>query len=142
MLRDAIQPQINAGHFTKALGLVEHLLSYTLENTQLLDIQIDHAVILTRLGQHTQAIDSYMSTLKLAESMSDEERQARIIGNLGILYQAEGNLDKAIEKYTTAHSKFEELKQFDKLSALDGNLGTIYKEQDNLAKAMQHLIAP
>lgn len=138
LLHEAIQPHINAGQFSKALGLVEHLYSYTLEDTLRLDIQIDHSVILTRLGQHTQAIDNYMSTLKLAESMKDLEREARIIGNLGILHQAEGNLDKAIEKYTSAYAKFEALNHLDKLSALDGNLGTIYKEQDNLPQAMLH----
>jgi tetratricopeptide (TPR) repeat protein len=138
LLQGAIQPHINAGHFSKALGLVEHLSSYPLEDTVRLDLQIDHSVILTRLGQHTQAIENYLGALKLAESMNDEERQARIIGNLGILHQAEGDLDKAIEKYTTAYAKFEALGQVDKLSALDGNLGTLYKEQGYLEQAMQH----
>ena len=61
----------------------------------------------TRLGNREQAIEQYNAALNLATEQQDKEKQARIIGNLGLLYQAEGAVEQALRQYLRALEIFQ-----------------------------------
>lgn len=139
ILRRCVEDLSNGGQIQQALGIAEHLDELYLEQgVDRLTLMIDIAVLHTRLGNRERAIERYHLALDLSEKRNIKESQARIIGNLGLLYQSDGNLELAIRQYKRAYSIFALLGNMDKLSALDGNLGTIYHEQGNLTEAIQH----
>ena len=95
------------------------------------------AVLLTRMGKEKPAILEYKRALSLAKSSADIDNEARIYCNLGILFQARGELDEALHNYQLSKSLFENLKKKSAIAVLLSNIGTVYKIQRNFEDAKE-----
>jgi tetratricopeptide (TPR) repeat protein len=72
--------------------------------------------------------------------LSSKEGMASNYGNLGLVYQTRGNLDKAIEFQQKALKLNEDLGRKKGMAINYGNLGNIYKLQGNNAKAKRYYL--
>jgi Flp pilus assembly protein TadD len=85
------------------------------------------------LGRLEEAKQAYEHLLELAEK--DESFQATAYGNLGIIYQIRGELDKAEEFYRKSLEIDKALGRQEGMASQYGNLGIIYKTRGELDKA-------
>jgi tetratricopeptide (TPR) repeat protein len=70
--------------------------------------------------------------LKLNEELGRKEGMANQLGNIGIVYQNKGELDKALEYYGKALKLNEELGKKGGIAAELGNIGNVYKIKGEL----------
>jgi tetratricopeptide (TPR) repeat protein len=89
--------------------------------------------ILKRLGRLEEAKQAYEHLLELAEN--DESFQAIAYGNLGIIYQIRGELDKAEEFHRKSLEIDKALGRQEGMANAYGNLGIIYGIRGELDKA-------
>ena len=88
-----------------------------------------------RIGNLSKAEDLYQSLTQLTD---DKEWQAISYGNLGLVYQARGELDKAIEYHEKALAISEALSLKQGVARNYGNLGLVYQTRGELDKATEY----
>ncbi|MHC4540155.1 MAG: tetratricopeptide repeat protein [Planctomycetota bacterium] len=88
---------------------------------------------LITLGLLDSAIGLSERALEYAEKGSRE--QAVILGNLGLIYQTRGDLDKAEQMLTKSLEIEEKLGRLEGMASQYGNLGLIYRTRGDLDKA-------
>ena len=88
-----------------------------------------------RIGNLSKAEDLYQSLTQLTD---DKEWQAISYGNLGLVYQARGELDKAIEYHEKALAISEALGRKEGMANQYGNLGLVYRTRGELDKAIEY----
>ena len=120
-----------------ALSVALQLEDMTLNTRRLIEVRIEIAVVYTRLGHQSDALEYYNDALSLVTESHTFEK-ARIIGNIGLLHQSFGDFDKSIEAYEQALKLFGDLTLLDKCASIKGNLGTIYFQQHDFTKALSH----
>ena len=87
-----------------------------------------------RIGELDKAVSSYTA---LGTISNDQEWLAKSYGNLGMVYQAQGDLKKAIKYYQKALAINEALGHNEGIAIQYGNLGVAYQTQSNLEKALK-----
>ena len=93
-----------------------------------------------RLGNLDESITAYETVLKL--DGDDQSSQTIAFGNLGLIYQTRGELDKAEEFHLKALKINEAIGRQEGMAADYGNLGLIYQTRGELDKAEEsHLRA-
>jgi len=90
-----------------------------------------------RIGELENAESAYMTVLKLAGS--GQENQAVAYGNLGLIYQTCGELDRAVEFHEKALAIDQELGRKEGMANQYGNLGLIYQTRGELDRAVEFL---
>ena len=90
----------------------------------------------------TNSIRYYNKALKIQkDKFGDSSKEvADTYTNLGLLYQAKGNLDEALKQYEKALDIFIEIEGANSLSVAStyGNLGNLYKAKSNYDEAMSY----
>ena len=106
------------------------------------------------LGEYTRSVDVFEKSLRVAESTTDVNLRAKIIGNIGIAYQNQGMADKALDYYFKALKiKSDWMKHLRKTKAtVDSNenrqnkngltstllnIGNVYNERSNFPLALK-----
>jgi class 3 adenylate cyclase/tetratricopeptide (TPR) repeat protein len=94
------------------------------------------------VGKMDEALKNYLTALKYTEKIEDyykrKSLEAKIKGNIGIIYDYSGDFDKALEFYKTQLEITEELNlKTEKASAL-GNIGIVHHLSGNLVKAKEY----
>jgi tetratricopeptide (TPR) repeat protein len=92
---------------------------------------------LLNLGLLDTAISLSERALKVVKNGSEEE--AVVVGNLGLIYQTRGELDKAEQMHRKALEIEEKLGRLEGMAGQYGNLGAIYLRRGELDKAEQML---
>ncbi len=85
------------------------------------------------LGVLDTCISLSERTLKMVKKGS--ERQAILLGNLGLIYQKKGDLDKAEQMHKKALGIDEKLRRLEGMANQYGNLGLIYQTRGDLDRA-------
>ncbi|MGB8658647.1 MAG: tetratricopeptide repeat protein [Candidatus Zixiibacteriota bacterium] len=90
------------------------------------------------LKRFEEAEDSYQEALRIGKTIDDEEGEAAALGNIGLIYQARGDLDQALkylEEALEIHGKI----IFREGEASDlGNIGLIYQAKGDLDQALKY----
>ena len=79
---------------------------------------------LVNLGLLDEAISLSERALRIAKKGS--EKQAMVLGNLGLIYRTRGELDKAEEMHKKALEINEKLGRLEGMANQYGNLGSVY----------------
>jgi len=88
------------------------------------------------LSELEEAEGHYREAEAAATQAKDDEGLAAALGNIGLVYQTEGELDKALELYERVFKIEREMgRKWGEANAL-GNIGTIYLSQKKLDKAL------
>ena len=74
------------------------------------------------------------------QNIGDEPRIALIYGNLGFIYQNEGNVVQAMTCYKQALLVLERIGDKHNSAILHNNLGLLYFDQSQFAEARVHLL--
>ena len=77
----------------------------------------------------------YRKSLEIEEALGRREGLARGYGNLGNLYQTQGDLDRAEEMFEKGLEIDEALGRKEGMASKYGNLGSLYKERGELDRA-------
>jgi protein O-GlcNAc transferase len=89
-----------------------------------------------RTGALNKAEEAYLHVLNLADG--SEAFQAIAYGNLGVVYQTRGELDKAVMYYEKALAIDEALGHQEDMAIDYGNLGVVYQIRGELDKAVMY----
>ena len=81
----------------------------------------------------------YKKALAIDEKLGRQERMANQYGNLGILYQTRGDLDRAEEMYKKALAIAQKLGHQEGMANQYGNLGILYQTRGDLEQAEEML---
>jgi len=80
----------------------------------------------------------YKKTLEIAENLGLKEIMAINYGNLGLIYQTKGELDKAKEMHNKALEINKRLGRLEGVANQYGNLGAVYKKRGDIEKAREY----
>ncbi len=103
--------------------------------TDLLTIQAHYY---NSIGRIDEAFSLYEKALEAAELEKNLERQAMILGNIGILHRGSGHIDKARKYYERALRIFRELDDRKSEGNILGNLAILLRHQGLTAEAEKH----
>ncbi len=84
----------------------------------------------------TKALDLFLQSAKINDSLKNENGLLRNYGNIGLLNYSTKNFEKAIEYTTKALKLAEKLKMKREVALSYGNLGIIYQSQGKLKDAL------
>jgi tetratricopeptide (TPR) repeat protein len=94
------------------------------------------------ISQLVQAEAAYKNALAAAEGIEDagskKEATAAALGNLGLVYRQQGELDKALEHHRQALEIAKEIGHRRGEAAQLCNRGLVYRQQGELDKALEH----
>jgi tetratricopeptide (TPR) repeat protein len=88
-------------------------------------------------GELEQALYAWKHLLERTKD-KDKEWESIARGNIGIVYQIKGELDKALEYYGKAFKLNEELRNKEGMTAAFGNMGNVYLTKGELNKALEY----
>jgi tetratricopeptide (TPR) repeat protein len=104
--------------------------------TELGDIYGNLGLAYNDRGEKPKALNLYLESLKIAESLKDTRRIADNHVRIGSLFDEQGDEDKALKNYFTALHAYEELKLKDRISMAFGNIGNVYYSRRKFEKAL------
>ena len=93
-----------------------------------------HGVFLLQIGALDGAAARFEELARTADRLGDTFWAAAGYGNLGIVYQTRGDLDKAEEMHRKALALNEELGRKEGMANAYGNLGNVYETRGDLHK--------
>ncbi len=86
----------------------------------------------------TKALEYYLLALKINEEISNTDRIAANLSNIGIIYQNLSDYPKALEYYFKALKLDSELGSKSGIAITFGNIGTIYQSLSDYPKALEY----
>jgi len=116
-----------------AMRLAEHVLAAEGEGAFVMAVLNESGKILKNLGLLDAVESSLLRALGFVEKGSAEE--AMVLGNLGLIYETRGELDKAEEMHKKSLEIEKKLGRLEGMAAQYGNLGVIYYTRGKLAQA-------
>ena len=98
------------------------------------------------LSDYKQALTFFENAMNIVEKylnnkecgLKAKKLWAASVGNIGVIYDEQGNYAKALEYYFKALKMDEELGNKNGIASDLGNIGVIYDEQGNYAKALEY----
>jgi signal transduction histidine kinase len=87
-------------------------------------------------GEFVHAIDHYLKSLDLFESIGDSVQTARSLNNIGIIFEEIRNYEKAKEYYTRCLDIYKIKGENEYIAITTNNLGTVYEDLGDLDSAL------
>jgi tetratricopeptide (TPR) repeat protein len=134
---------INNEQYKKAITEFKNILEVcTLAPAQRIAVYINLGNASHTTGNNQEAIKYYQLILDLKDKVNEQEQneiEAIALGNLGLVYSVQGNLNKAEQYQQESLKLHRELGYKQGKANAFGNLGLVYFDQGNLKKAEQYL---
>ncbi|MCG3218256.1 MAG: tetratricopeptide repeat protein [Candidatus Heimdallarchaeota archaeon] len=89
-------------------------------------------------GKFDQALESYLSSLSLAEELALDQDVGQILNNIGAIYHLQGDLGKALDYYQQSLSIKEKFGNKQELAKSVNNVGVIYYLKGELDLALEN----
>ncbi len=89
-------------------------------------------------GNYAQALDYFLKSLKMRESIADLPGIANCYNNIGIIYVEQSNYPKALENYFKALKIREATHDKQGMGDCFTNIGTVFNDQSNYPKALEY----
>ena len=86
------------------------------------------------LGKPKEAEDHYQEALLIGKRINDEQGKAIALGNIGLIYQAQGDLDQALKYLNEALKIFEEIGMPEKIGIAKRNIERISQQIKQMKK--------
>lgn len=128
------------GKIKKAEELIKESIekAYDSGNTLLIAFSLNAmGSLLSFEGFYDDALNFFENALTLYAEHEDELGRAKILGNIGNIYNYQGQLKKAEKNYKEAIKICEDLSNFKELRYPLGNLGVIYQKQSKYQEAIE-----
>lgn len=93
------------------------------------------------LGDYKEGLDSYISSLKLFETIGDSLEIGRLYNNMGAIHLRATNYDQALDYFETALKIEKQHNDSDMIAAILNNIGAIHHEQKDYAEAFDYFLA-
>ena len=92
-------------------------------------------------GIFTDALENYLTSLKIKEEIGDKKGIASAYNNIGIVYKTQNNYVDALQSYMASLKIKEELGDKQGIASSYNNIGNIYHVQGNFTKALENYSA-
>ena len=89
-------------------------------------------------SDYENAINYFVSSLKIKEEIGDQTGVADLLNNIGIIYENQGDYQQAIDNYSQSMEIQEELGNKKGMANALNNIGNIYYNQNDYAKATDY----
>lgn len=95
-------------------------------------------IILYYKGLYTEALNFYMKSLSIYESLGDDNGIAANNNNIAIIYQVQGDFEVSIKYHLNALKVWEELNDDNQIALSYTNIGNVYGVMGNHEKAIEY----
>ena len=132
---------LSMDYFLKALKIYET----TNHDRDAVKILHNIGLIFMHQKKHEEALFNFNKTLEVLErkgvpqSQESETNKGKILNNIGIIHDVEGNLDKALEFYSRGITHSKAAKDLKTLSSLYSNMGLVYLKMDKFDLSESYL---
>lgn len=107
-----------------------------LQGLPLARAQMQRALILSRLGRNSEALEGYRKALPVLRRAGDELREARLLNNRGLLHLMGGSLSQAERDLTLSRKLFISLGQTAQAAGVAHNLGFLAARRGDVPAAL------
>ena len=94
-------------------------------------------IVFSEQSNYSKALQYYLKSVKIYESLNDESKCSKIYNNIGVVYKSQNADFKALEYFIKAQKIQEKLEDANKGITLT-NIANIYLKQKNLDKAIEY----
>ncbi len=115
-----------ASNYQKSIGVFPTMSAY-----------LNLGISLSYVSHFPEAEDAFISGLQIARKKHHREFEGLFLGNIGIVYFRQGNLDEALKSYEAAFKIFEEISIPLGQANTFVNIGNIYRSQGKLDEALK-----
>ncbi|HLF36290.1 MAG TPA: tetratricopeptide repeat protein [Cyclobacteriaceae bacterium] len=88
------------------------------------------------MGEYVRAIDYFLNSLELFESIGDTIFVPRVMNNIGVIYHEIGNFEKASEYYSRCLVVYKRIGDRHAIAVITNNLGSVYEDMGKLDSAL------
>ncbi|WP_411895374.1 adenylate/guanylate cyclase domain-containing protein [Winogradskyella sp. A2] len=96
------------------------------------------ATMLVYQGKYAEGLNRFKKSLKSVEKINDSLTMSTIVGNIGSIYYAKGDVRKALDNYNRSIKILENLNSRDGLAGSYMNIGSIYTGQGEYETAITY----
>jgi adenylate cyclase len=89
-------------------------------------------------SNYPKALDYFQRSLKIEEGLRNKQGIANTIGNIGVIYNGQGNNVKALDYYQRSLNIYQEVGDKRGMAGTIGNIATIYNGQGDNVKALDY----
>ncbi len=122
--------------YAEALDAFRRLLAKELTTSQRAALHILIGNALFTAGSPAEALGHYQDALRFADAADDEQARSGALGNMGIVYMSQGELDKALEHHQRALAIDTEIGYRQGEASNLCNMGNVYEEMGKLDEAL------
>lgn len=102
------------------------------------DINSNLAAIYRETGDFTQALDFYMKSLKIVDTIDDPKQRGILLGNIGNIYLDIEKREKAISYYKKAIDLFQPISYKMGMAINNNNIGAAWFQLEDYDNALHH----
>jgi signal transduction histidine kinase len=88
-----------------------------------------------------EALNNYLSALRIFEKIDDTMRMGLLIGNIGLLYWSQRNFSEALKYHNQALKLFQDLKDKHHIAGTLNNIGLVYENKGDYDEALKYYFA-
>jgi len=133
------QRLLSAGDFSKAIELLKEasrIFGQVGDFQSRASHQLQIADIYLLMKHPQEALENYQIALASLEKLEDEEKQAKVLNNIGLIEAGMGRNDSALDHFRRALELYQHLDSTLDIARQWGNLGTTYRNMQDWEEAM------
>jgi len=121
--------------YARSISIISSAITEVSEKEKIIPEQIKRYI---DVGKFEDALKELTDLLTIHAESGNREGIASDYGNIGIVYQIQGDMKKALEHYEKALKIDEEIGNKQGMANQLGNMGNVYRIQGNMEKALKH----
>ncbi len=130
----------------KAIELADQIIKNSSKNDRIQKVAqkykaksyLNIGIIYKDQSDYTQALNNFLSSLKIMQDISDKKGIAYSLNNIASIYKYIGDIPTALKNYFASLKLLEELKDNRGVAASYDNIGVIYWNQSNYTEALKN----
>ncbi|QAA82831.1 tetratricopeptide repeat protein [Aequorivita sp. H23M31] len=126
------------GEFERAKTFSEEAVAISKDELVQASAYNNLGAVSRKMGRYQDAIEYYLSALKIYQEKNLEKEQATVNNNIGMVYSVLEMNEKAIEYHLKAKDFFEEVSDKKGISEAYNNIAIIYAQEGNFEEALSY----
>ena len=120
--------------YVEAIGPFQACLKLKTEDSEREALLILIGNAFCTLGKLKEAEDHYQEALLIGRRIKDKEGEASSLGNMGLIYQAKGDLDQALKYMNEALKIFEDIGMPEQIGKVKRNIERVSQQMKQMKK--------
>ena len=121
--------------YARSISIISNAITEVSEKEKIISGNIKRYM---DVGKLEDALKEYAELLKIHTESDNKEGMGATYGNMGIVFQTQGDLQKSLEYYEKSLKIYDEIGNKEGMGAAYGNMGIVFQAQGDLQKSLEY----